>query len=294
MLSRRRFLGCSAAAVAACHRPGWAHSGYSWKELSFDEGADCPDGEEALVLVPDGAEALPMVVAFHGRRESLESLEVGSHAWRDSYELDRLYARMRTPPLTDLDLRRMSEPTRLAAINESLANAPFRGLVTVCPYTPDVPDRKSADFATFSRFVANELVPAARRLTGRADDRDKTGIDGISMGGRIALLVGLSHPELFGRVGALQPALKPADAPAISALAKEAMAKAPVQLRLVTSDRDDFLAGTRATSARMHEDGVPHELLVLRGEHGYEFNRGPGGVEMLFWHERLGRGLPLP
>jgi len=294
VLSRRRFLGCSAALLAACHRPGGAHSGYAWKQLDFDEGPDCPDGEEALVLVPDGAAALPMVVAFHGRRESIQGLAVGAGAWRDSYQLDRLYERMRAPPLNDADLKGMSEPTRLAAVNDSLAKTPFGGLVTVCPYSPDVPDRRSPDFAKFSRFIATQLIPAARKLTGAPEDRDKTGIDGISMGGRVALLVGLSHPEIFGVVGALQPAIKPADAPAISALAKEAMSKAPVRLRLVTSDKDDFLAGIRATSERMNADGVPHELLVLRGEHGYEFNRGPGGVEMLFWHERVGRGLPLP
>ncbi len=72
------------------------------------------------------------------------------------------------------------------------------------------------------------------------------------------------------------------------------MARAKVTLRLVTSEEDYFLAAVRAASERMRADGVRHELLVIPGTHGYEFNRGPGGAEMLLWHERVLRGLPPP
>ena len=46
------------------------------------------------------------------------------------------------------------------------------------------------------------------------------------------------------------------------------MAKAPVRLRLVTSEEDYFLAAVRAASERMRADGVEHELLVIPGTHG--------------------------
>jgi enterochelin esterase-like enzyme len=114
------------------------------------------------------------------------------------------------------------------------------------------------------------------------------------MGGRLSLLVGLTHPEVFGVVGALQPAIRPEEAPMISELARAAMAKAKVSLRLVSSVDDPFLPAVRAASERLTADGVPHELLVTPGNHGYEFNRGPGGAEMLLWHERVQRGLPAP
>ncbi len=294
MLSRRRFLGCSAALLAGCHRWG-QHPGYAWRDLTFEEDPDSPDGEEALVLVPEkGAATMPIVVALHGRKEASDTLDVGAYAWRESYLLGHLYQRLEAPPLHDADLRGMADPTRLALLNASLAKAPFQGVVAVCPYTPAAPDRTSPDFQPFSHFVATLLLSQARRLTGAVANRALTGIDGISMGGRTALLIGLSHPDVFGRVGALQPALLPSDAAMLSELAKEAMRQAPVQLRLVSSDKDEFLPGARAASERMHADGVPHELLVLRGAHGYEWNRGPGGIEMLMWHERLGRGLSLP
>jgi enterochelin esterase-like enzyme len=121
-----------------------------------------------------------------------------------------------------------------------------------------------------------------------------TGIDGVSMGGRLALLVGLSRPDVFGAVGALQPALKASEGPMISELARAAMAKHPVQLRLVSSEADPFLPAIRAVSTQLRADGVVHEFLVLHGHHDYEFNRGPGGTEMLLWHERALRGLRPP
>jgi hypothetical protein len=84
------------------------------------------------------------------------------------------------------------------------------------------------------------------------------------------------------------------EAELVSELARAALAKAPVRLRLVTSEEDYFLAAVKAASDRMRADGVPHELLVIPGTHGYEFNRGPGGAELLLWHERVQRGLAPP
>ena len=114
------------------------------------------------------------------------------------------------------------------------------------------------------------------------------------MGGRLALFVGLTYPEVFGSVGVLQPALKIEEAGLVSDLAKKALARAPVRLRLVTSTEDYFLPAVRAVSERLRADGIDHELLVIPGTHGYEVNRGPGGAEMLLWHERVARGLPPP
>ena len=114
------------------------------------------------------------------------------------------------------------------------------------------------------------------------------------MGGRIALFVGLTFPEVFGAVGALQPAIKVDEAEQIASLAKRAMSRARLRLRLVSSEEDPFLPAVRAASAAMRAEAVEHELVVIPGTHGYEFNRGPGGVEMLLWHERVQRGLPPP
>jgi iron(III)-salmochelin esterase len=264
----------------------------AWSDVSFDAGPNCPEGERAFVLTPPGAAALPLLVALHGRGETGRGLEVGAGAWLRSYGMDRQYRRLLAPPLELADLEGMTTPSRLAAINASLARAPFLGVVTACPSCPDLEDPSPRGAARFGRFVCDDLLPRVRSVTGSTADRTRTGIDGISMGGREALLIGLSNPDVFGVVGAMQPALGADEAGMVSALARAAMAKAPVRLRLLTSDADYFRDAVLAASDRLRADGVPHEMIVVMGDHGYAFNRGPGGVEMLLWHDRLGQGVP--
>lgn len=304
---RSVLLGSAGLALAACERrapaPAPPPPGGAWRVESFAPGPDAPEGERAMMLVPwstpgsqgdPASAARPLLVALHGRGEAGRGLDVGAGGWPNDYQLDRLHRRLLAPPLTSADLRDMVSLPRLARLNASLAAAPYRGLAVACPYTPDLPD-KSADGARgFGRFVVEELLPRLRVAAGSSASRAATGIDGVSMGGRLSLLVGLRHPEIFGAVGALQPAIRVEEAPMISELARAAMARAKVALRLVTSEEDFFLPAVRAASERMRADGVEHELLVIPGTHGYEFNRGPGGAEMLLWHERVLRGLPPP
>lgn len=262
-----------------------------WSDLSFEPGPNRPEGERALLLSPRGAAGLPLLVALHGRGEANRGLEVGASAWLRDYDMDRHDRRLRLPPLVAADLEDMVTPARLAALNASLAKNPFKGVVAVCPWCPDLEDMRPSATARFGHFVCDDLLSRVRSAAGSTVDRTKTGIDGISMGGRLALMVGLMNPEVFGVVGAMQPAVRAEEAKMFSDLARAAMAKAPVVLRLLTSDRDYFRDAVQAVSDRMRADGVPHELLVVTGDHGYEFNRGPGGIEMLLWHDRLGQGL---
>ncbi len=292
-------IGLGAIAIGGCDRttprppPPVAPP---WRELAFPPTPGDPTDQLALVLSPPGAteEARPVLVALHGRGESGRGLAVGAHAWRDDYDLDRLDRRLSAPPLVASDLQGLVEAARLARINASLAAAPYRGVCVACPYTPDLPDRSLAGAAGFGRFVIDRLLPRVRADHGGSGERRATGIDGVSMGGRLALLVGLGHPEVFGAVGALQPALRVDEAPAFAELAREAASRAPIALRLVSSAGDPFLPAVRALSDRLRVVGVDHELLVTPGPHDYVWNRGPGGAEMLIWHERVERGLPAP
>jgi iron(III)-salmochelin esterase len=79
-----------------------------------------------------------------------------------------------------------------------------------------------------------------------------------------------------------------------SALSRSAMEQRSLRLRLVSSEADPFLPAIRTISDRMRADGVAHELLVVPGPHDYAWNRGPGGAEMILWHERVQRGLAPP
>lgn len=268
--------------------------GGAWRELSFDPTPDTPEGERALLLVPDAAATTPILIALHGRGEASQGLDVGARAWPHEYALDRMHRRLLAPPLTSADLLDMWSPERLAKLNASLEATPYRGIAVASPHTPDLRDKSALGARGFGRFVVDKLLARARAELGSKADRAATGIDGVSMGGRLALLVGLSYPEVFGAVGALQPAIRVDEAPMIVELAKAAMARAPLSLRLVSSEADPFLPAVRAASDRLREAGITHECLVVPGTHGYEFNRGPGGAELLLWHERVQRGLRGP
>ncbi|MDI3287080.1 alpha/beta hydrolase-fold protein [Polyangium sp. 15x6] len=289
---RRALLGLAAFSLGACRSkqtPPSPVDGLRWKDLPFPS-----EEQRALVLAAPSTRPLPVLVALHGRGESGRGLEVGAFAWRDDYGLDRTDRRLHAPPLTDVDLEGFVRPERLAQMNDSLAKHPYEGLVVACPYTPVVADRSEKGAVPFGRFVTDVLLPRVRAEAKASSDRAATGIDGVSMGGRLALFVGFAHPEIFGAVGALQPALKPEEAPVFAKLARAAWDRQPFALRLVSSDDDPFLPAVRALSAALAEVKVPHQLVVTPGPHDYAWNRGPGGAEMLLWHERVLRGLSAP
>jgi iron(III)-salmochelin esterase len=298
-LSRRRLLlGLAALASPSCRcastTPPPPAAG-SWKELAFEPAAGGEGPQRALLLAASTpARPAPLLVALHGRGEAVRGLDVGARGWRDDYHLDDLLLRIQAPPLTADDLGRMVHRERLALLNASLREHPYAGMCIATPFTPDLGDRSVEGAAGFARFVVERLVPRARAAGGCLAARAATGIDGVSLGGRLALLVGLSHPEVFGAVGALQPAVRADEAEMFSALARKATERYPVALRLVSSEADPFLSAIRLLSARLREDGVVHELLVVPGPHDYAWNRGPGGAEMLLWHERVQRGLRPP
>jgi iron(III)-salmochelin esterase len=307
---RRALAACGGALLVACDRktdaptaatgssaqasdPAVAASG-DWQTLDFPTGQGTLEAQRALLFTPDGARDLPVLVALHGRGESGRGLDVGARGWRDDYGLELVHRRLRQPPLAARDVGELITDERLARINASLAAHAYRGLAVACPYTPDLPDRSIPGAAGFARFVIDALLARVRAEAGGGPDRAVTGIDGVSMGGRLALFVGLANPQVFGAVGALQPALRIDEAEMVAMHARAAMTVAPIKLRLVSSDEDPFLPAVRALAARLKTDGVPHELVVTPGPHDYIWNRGPGAAEMLIWHERVLRGLAPP
>ena len=268
-------------------------AGLTWEELEFPPSDRRPRPQRALLLTA-GEPGGPLLIALHGRGET-RSLEIGARAWRDDYALGRAHRRLLKPPLTAADFEELVAPARLKQLNAQLAASPYRGVRVACPYTPDLIRSDQAGTEEFARFLLNELLPEVGRRSGGRPKPEQTGIDGVSLGGRVALLVGLGHPEAFGAVSGLQPAFSPDEADVFAQLAAQARQKRPgLHLRLVSSERDPFKPSVEALSQALRERGLAHHLTMTPGPHDYIWNRGPGSLEMLRWFDQALRPGALP
>ncbi len=258
---------------------------------------DTPVGPmQVVVVVPERRrpeQRFPVLVAMHGRGEALKGPALGARGWVDDYWLPQALTRLQDPPLTAGDFLGMVARDRLELLNQELGRRPYEGMVIVCPYTPDrlagdVPFDRAEPLA---RFLVDEVLVRVRRETPSIPDRWQTGIDGVSLGGRAAWLVGLLRPEAFGVIAGLQPAFDTREVERLAERAGRAHRQHPrLRFRLVTSSRDYYLASTRELAGALRDAGVEPNLFVAVGNHSYDFNRGPGVYEMLLFHDRALRG----
>jgi hypothetical protein len=269
-----------------------APPGIAVRTLAFGPAQGGP--QQAVVVAPVGGAAsarYPLLVALGGLGETRRGLAAGAAGWVKDYWLDRAMKRLAAPPLTRADFQDLVAPARLAAINASLAARPYRGLVVACPFTPDLWTQRSLDNAgPFARFVRSHLLPRVRSEAPVELRAATTGIDGVSLGGRLSLLVALAEPGVFGAVGVTQGAFAPDEVAELSLRTASALRGGGLRLRLLTSDQDFYREALEGLHTALAETGAAHDHLDLPGPHGYPFNRGPGAIEMLLWHDRVLRG----
>jgi hypothetical protein len=235
---------------------------------------------------------LPLLVALHGWGETLRGVERGAFGWSRDYELGASDRELRMPSLRRVAFLGHVDGGRLARLRRDLAARPYQGVAVVAPFTPDVLDADAGALQqSFDRWLVEALVPRARRELLVRSERTATGIDGVSLGGLHALEIGLAHPEVFGVVGALQPAVRGRIGRVLARYAPSPSRPAQ-RVRLVTSYGDVYRRDVAALAEALRARGVAHDVRVLAGPHDYVFNRGPGGVEMLLFHDRALRGLP--
>jgi len=250
-----------------------------------------------VVLVPERlpSERFPVLITMHGRGETIKGAERGARGWIDDYRLRRAIERLARPPLAERDFEGFVDQSRLAALNTALGQDPYRGLIVACPYTPDVLGREEpfSQAPLLASFLVDTLLRRLRSETPAVATPEATGIDGVSLGGRGAIAVGFSRPEEFGAVAGLQAAFDRENTADFAARAEKALAKNPrLRLRLVTSTEDYYLGVMRGFHAALDKRGLRHDFLVVPGPHDYAWNRGPGALEMLVYHDRVLRGLP--
>ncbi|MCL2822598.1 MAG: alpha/beta hydrolase-fold protein [Polyangiaceae bacterium] len=260
----------------------------------FDQNQGGP--QKAVVMVPAWASAenrLPLLIALHGRGESNRGLDVGAWAWVRDYWLNRTAARLRVPPLTREDLLGIGPDSYLGQLNESLTVHPWQGLIVVCPHTTDILSDRNLDAAApYADFLVDHLIPKIRADFPVISTREATGIDGVSLGGRMALLSAVNRPEAFGAVGTLQAAFRAEEVQEVASQVKKAWQQPvhPSALRVLTSHDDYFLPTLDKLAKALADEPVNAQFRLIPGRHDYEFNRGPGGYEMLVWHDRVLRG----
>ncbi len=286
-----------AASAPPAHKSAQPPKTISARELTWVYPHDAVGPMQVVVSIPrhHSGQKFPVLVALHGRGEAFKGAARGARGWVDDYRMPKAIERLHHPPLTDKDFGGMSDPARLARINQSLAREPYRGLIVVCPYTPDILAGKRPFSAAkpLAHFVVDELLPRVYRETPALGTPASTGIDGVSLGGRASLLVGFMRPRAFHVIASLQAAFDAAEAPALVRLAEKAHQENPgMVIRLLTSRHDFFREDNYEIAHEMTRAGVPHTLVEVPGTHSYEFNRGPGVYEMLLLHDRALRGEP--
>jgi iron(III)-salmochelin esterase len=247
---------------------------------------------DVVVVLPDRApeQRFPMLIALHGRGEAMKGPARGARGWVEDYALTRAIRRLAAPPLTSSDFESIVSPSRLEIINSALAKQPYEGLVVLCPYTPDLlaGDKPFESVQPYARFIVEELMARARRELPVIGSPETTGIDGVSLGGRVGFLTGLFHAEHFRSVAGLQAAFDSDDAVELGRLGDDAHRRNRlIRFRLLTSERDYFLEANRAIFSEFRLRRLPIQFRLIPGPHDYVFNRGPGSLEMLFFHDRV-------
>lgn len=264
-----------------------------WTGPAFGRGP----AAHAVVLVPRNRAAdqrFPLLIAMHGLGETWRGPQRGAWGWVRDYELPRADGALRRGALTAGDFETLVDPARLAQLNESLRARRYGGLVVILPFTVDTRRHMDgAEHRAFDRWISRDLVARARRELPVLATREATGIDGVSLGGLHALWTGLAHPEVFGVVAALQPAVRTRQAAVVQRFVAS-RSRPPQRIRIVTSTLDALRDDVSALDRAMSSARITHEFKMLVGPHDYVFNRGPGALEMLLFHDRALRGVPTP
>ncbi|MCA9530139.1 MAG: hypothetical protein KC543_08380 [Myxococcales bacterium] len=279
-------VACVAASLALPERGAAAPSPVLYRRVRVDGF----DGKRttAVVTVPrrrGGRTAppghrYPTVVALHDA-SALARRGAGRAytAWAGDYGLPVAFAALASGHVTAESYGGTASEAHLAYVNAALAAKPFPGALVI---NPVVPELSEAQVKAYGDWLAGPLLAAVReRFAGAARTREGTGIDGLRDGGTLALEVGLSHPDVFGAVGALQPSLDTAAIDRIATLAAARDEKLEQAVRLLTAKDGASFAGVQTLSAKLRAAHVPHRVTELAAAKPEAYESGADALELL-------------
>jgi enterochelin esterase-like enzyme len=271
MTAALRILWASAALSAALAAAAVAQSGRVLENESFQSPTLGRAWSYAVYLPPDYAtseRAYPVVYLLHGL--------YGSHT----------------------DWIRYDDAAAIA--DDLIATREIPPLILVMPEGGDswwIDSDPKTGFGPVETALLHDLVPHVEATYRTIPERRERAIAGLSMGGYGALRLAFEHPELFGAVAGISPAIQrsaegfglkspafgspfdPARFAAaepwsyLPALASQS-AKLPLHVWLTIGDDDEFplfLDGTMDLYLALRAAKVPAELRVVDGHHNSSF-----------------------
>ena len=315
MIGRRSFLGIGAQlglALAACSRSDAKRAAAGdpppvptkLPEMPPPDAEALPRGQvgtqtwtfdnggRAVVIVPSWTkpgEKLPVLIALHGRGEANKGPVEGVMGWPRDYALLRAIERVCSPPITERrprGLRRPEAPHRheCGAQRESVQGPRRRVPVPARRRSPQGRAHEGLRTLPPRDGAARACAPSCR-CRPRRRRRASTACRSAEPW-RCAWASGT--PRCSAPWAALQAALGDDQVTEFTELAKAARGKNPsLKLRLLTSKEDYFRGAIAHTSAAWKAAGIDHDYADVPGPHDYPFNRGPGAIEMLVWHDRM-------
>lgn len=239
--------------------------------------------KRATLLVPSQlapGERVPLVVLLHGLGETNQE-RAGAYAWLDRYGLGTAYERLRRAPIARTSTRGEWTDARLAEVNASLAERPFRGFAVACPYMPQLP---AAQLDPYGKWLVETLLPRVRSEAPVFDDAAHTIFGGCSLGGYASLEIFLRRPESFAAWAGVQTAIGEAGAPGYADRLDAALKKVgPRALYVGTSIGDPYLKANQILGESLAKRGIARELRVSPGPHDQPWLREIGTIELLRW-----------
>lgn len=237
---------------------------------------------------PDRGTPLPGLVLLHGLGEwNHEGL--GLRAQPELYGVAGADARLRAPPVSAArprpDYFTLEHQARL---NRSLARRPYRGLVLICPTTPNPFRQGSTAVERFGDWLLERVLPEVRTFAPLGSGPGAVGVDGCSMGGAVALELFTRRPGRWGSLGVVQAAFSAASARDWARRLGRAVELTghAVPMRLGTSSQDPYRDAHRALHRELDALGLPSHYAEQPGPHDQPWLREIGSLDMLYWHDR--------
>lgn len=242
-----------------------------------------------VVRVPKHVSAapLPVLILLHGRGEAQKAPERGARGFLDDYALERSWSWLEAqaseslaPPEVPLSFRK--------SVKAQVDEHPFSGMVLVMPYLPDR-FRGSEAFTNAAAYaeVLRQLIVSVKAELPVRQDPEGWALDGISLGGRVAMVCASELAPLLGAQGSVQAAVDQRELELFAERLVEARRINPkLHHVLATSEQDYFRVVLERHHANLSHRGLRHSWVVLPGDHSYAFNRGPGVTHLLLTYDR--------